>query len=624
MTSPFETYFVPNRLPLRAKAEPLPMSRADMQRRGRDACDVVLVTGDAYVDHPSFGVALLGQFLEWLGYRVGIIARPDPADPLAFQALGRPLLFWGISAGNLDGDLARLTVMRKLRREDPYSPDGRPDRRVRNASIVYTGRARQAYPGVPVVLGGIEASLRRLAYYDYWTDRVKRSLLFDSKADLIAYGMAELAVANIAQRLREGRDLANIPGTARIVSVLDKGADIVELPSFEQISAPDAAGREAYAGMFKRHEAERLSSAPRPFVQQHGTRWLVVEPPARPLDTAEMDAIYALPFTHKPHPAYGAARIAAYDMIRDSITTHRGCYGACAFCAIAAHQGLRISSRSEKGLLAEALAMAGRPGFHGTISDVGGPTANMYRTGCRLGRNGCPERTCLTPEPCPNLEIDFEPAMKLLRALRFVPGVKHVFVSSGLRFDLMLAGRNARFMDEFVEQHVGGRLKIAPEHVADDALRRMRKPAMAVYLRFVERFRAAVARAKLPFELREYFISGHPGCTIDHMIELARYLKAAHIAPEQVQDFYPAPLTLAAAQYYSGLDPETGERVVCARTDQSKTLQRALLFCWKPEFREKAREALRSAGRSDLIGHGRDCLVPPGPKPARIVRQCKK
>ena len=573
------------------------MSREDMRRRGWDACDVVLVTGDAYVDHPSFGVALIGRFLEWLGYRVGVIARPDPADPASFQALGRPALFWGITSGNLDGDLARMTVMRKLRREDSYSPGGRPDRRVRNAGIVYTGRARQAYPGVPVVLGGIEASLRRLAYYDYWTDRVKRSLLFDSKADLIAYGMAERTVAEIALRLRNGGGMAGIPGTARIESVPNRLADGMELPSFEQVSAPDAAGRAAYAELFRQHEHARTSGEKRPLLQRHGTRWLVVEPPAIPLDTAEMDAVYALPFTNKPHPAYGKARIAAFDMVRDSITSHRGCYGGCSFCAISAHQGTGISSRSEQGLLNEARAMAGRPDFHGTISDVGGPTANMYRTGCRLGRNGCPGRTCLTPEPCPNLETDFKPAMLLLRAMRSLPGVKHVFVSSGVRFDLMLSGRNARFLDEFVEHHVGGRLKIAPEHVADDVLRRMRKPPAAVYLRFVELFRAAMERAKLPFELREYFISGHPGCTLDHMVELARYLKAARIAPEQVQDFYPAPLTLAAAQYYSGLDPETGERVPCARTDKAKVLQRALLFCWKPEFRS-ARDRARPVERS--------------------------
>ena len=598
----------------RAARDPLPMSRREMESRGWQECDVVLITGDAYVDHPSFGVALVGRFLEWLGYRVGVIAQPDATSPDAFLALGRPRLFWGVTAGNLDSELARLTVMRKRRHDDPYAPGGKAGSRPPNASIVYASKARQAHKGVPVILGGVEASLRRFAFYDYWTDRVRRSLLFDAKADTIAFGMAERSLAAIAARLREGQALGGIEGTAEIRKTLDGIEDVVELPAFEAVSPPTDAGRAAFTEMARLIHVHTVGRTGHTLVQRHGDRWLVAHPPPEPLATEELDALYALPFSNKPHPAYGQARIPAYDMIKDSITVHRGCYGGCSFCAIGVHQGTTITSRSRVGVVAQAERMARDPAFHGTISDLGGPTANMYGTRCKLGGAGCHgKRMCLFPTVCRNLETDHAPLLALLRAVRQVPGVRHVFVTSGLRYDLALQEGGDAYLDELIAHYICGRLKIAPEHVSPGVLTAMRKPAPESYREFVRRFRERVRRAGRKHQVVEYFISGHPGCSLQDMVELAVYLKRAGVQPEQVQDFYPAPMTLAAAMFYTGRDPLSGEAVYVPRTDREKALQRALLLCHKREFQRKAREALREAGRENLIGHGGECLVPPGP-----------
>ncbi|MFA5043944.1 MAG: YgiQ family radical SAM protein [Kiritimatiellia bacterium] len=590
---------------------PLPMTREEMDRRGWDACDIVLITGDAYVDHPSFGAALVGRWLEHLGCRVGIIAQPDPLKIETFRELGKPRLFWGVTAGNLDSELANLTVMRKLRRDDPYSPGGRAGRRPRNASIVYTACARHAFKGVPVVLGGVEASLRRFAYYDYWTDRVRRSLLFDAKADIIVYGMAERALAELALRAREGKPWHGVRGTAEgLNTIADLGA-VQELPAYETVAAPTPEGRRAFMETAKLIEAETDPQSNRVLVQPHGNRWLAAHPPAPPLTTAEMDSIYALPFTRRPHPSYGRERIPAYDMIKDSVTIHRGCYGGCAFCAIGMHQGRIVSSRSQENILGEIESMARAPDFHGTLSDLGGPTANMYGAGCRRGRADCRRQSCLYPGLCPNMPTDHSAYTQLLQAARKVPGVKHVFVSSGIRYDLALADKDETWLKELIAHHIGGRLKIAPEHITAKALRAMRKPEATSYLKFLQRFRELCRDAGKPHEIVEYFISGHPGCTLADMIELAQYLRQARIQPSQVQDFYPAPLSMAAAMYYTGLDPETFQPIYVARTDREKGLQRALLLCHKPEFYRKAREALHAAGRADLIGHGKNCLAPP-------------
>lgn len=588
------------------------MTRKEMDQRGWEECDIVLITGDAYVDHPSFGTALVGRWLEYLGYRVGIIAQPDPLNIATFRELGKPRLFWGITAGNLDSELANLTVMRKLRRDDPYSPGGRAGRRPRNASIIYTACARHAFKGVPVVLGGVEASLRRFAYYDYWTDRVRRSLLMDAKADIIAYGMAERAIAELARCAREGQPWHGIRGTAECLNTTANLATVKELPAYEAVAAPTPEGRRAFMEMARLIEAETDPQSDCALVQPHGNRLLAAHPPAAPLSTAEMDLIYALPFTRRPHPSYGKNRIPAYDMIKDSVTIHRGCYGGCAFCAIGMHQGITISSRSQENVLSEIERMINDPDFHGTLSDLGGPTANMYGTGCRHGRSNCQRRSCLYPELCPNMQTDPAAFSKLLKAARQVPGVKHVFVSSGIRYDLTLAHKDETWLKELIAHHIGGRLKVAPEHITERALRAMRKPTASSYLRFLQRFRELCRDAGKPHAIVEYFISGHPGCTIGDMVELAQYLRQERIQPEQVQDFYPAPLTMAAAMYYTAMDPETSQPLYVARTDREKVLQRALLLCHKPEFHRKAREALRAAGRADLIGHDKKCLVPPG------------
>lgn len=616
---------------------PLPMSRREMQQRGWTQCDVILVTGDAYVDHPSFGAALIGRHLESKGFRVGIIAAPDSNDVEAFRVLGPPRLFWGVTAGNLDSQLARLTVMRKRRRDDPYLPEGDSDLRPPNATIVYVTKVRQAFkdghhgtgvrsqnPGsriwhqesgkIPVIIGGVEASLRRFPYYDYWTDSIKRSILFDSKADLLVYGMGERAIAEVAARLNGGESLSGIPGTAEIIrkhsecriqnpnphaSRLTSHAS--QLASFESLSAPTPEGKIAFNAMTRMVLLNAATDTPQTLVQAHGDRHLVVYPPAAPLDTHELDTLYALPFTRKPHPVYAGKRISAYEMIRDSVTTHRGCYGSCAFCAIASHQGKTITSRSRQGILDELRRMAKSPDFHGTVSDLGGPTANMYGTSCSRHGANCKRPSCLSPELCPNLITDVQPQLELLRAARALPGVNHVFITSGIRFDLALAQDTRGFIDELARYHVCGRLKIAPEHVSPNVLRLMRKPGIQAYRHFVNRFKEANRSAGKAQQVIEYFVSGHPGCTLADMIELALFLKKEKIRVEQVQDFYPAPLTIAAAMFYTGADPLTGEAVYVARSDNEKALQRALLLSHDPKFRMKAREALRLAGREDLI-----------------------
>lgn len=576
---------------------------------------MVLVTGDAYVDHPSFGVAIVGRFLEWLGCRVGIVARPDESSPQSLQALGRPRLFWGVTAGNLDSQLARLTVMRKRRRDDPYAPDGSGEGRPANASIAYTSRVRQAFKGVPVVLGGVEASLRRFAYYDYWTDRVKRSILLDAKADVLAFGMAETAVAGLVGAWASGRAPNGIAGTAVVQRDLDSVTDPAILPSFEEVSEPSEAGKRAFAEMTRLIHLHTDPFRDSPLAQRHGDRWVVAQPPPLPLNEAEMDLLYELPFTNRPHPSYGARRIPAYEMIRDSVTLHRGCFGACRFCAIAVHQGTSISSRSREGVLRGVRRLAGQTGFRGTVSDLGGPSANMWSALCKAGHERCKRGgRCLWPDICPALDHGQDRLVALLRDVRRVEGVKHAFVSSGIRFDLALCEGGEAYLDELAAHHVSGRLKIAPEHIAPGVLKAMGKPPPERYREFLARFGQASARAgKERQAVVEYFISGHPGCTLQDMIELAIYLRRARVEPEQVQDFYPAPLTLAAAMYYTGLDPLTGESVYVARSDAEKALQRAVLLCHKPEFYRKAREALRLAGRGELIGTGRGCLVPPGP-----------
>ncbi len=592
-----------------------------MSALGWDVCDIILISGDAYIDHPAFGTALIGRLLAALGYRVGIIAQPDVSTSADFSRLGAPRLFWGVTAGNVDSRLSQLTVMRKRRHDDPYSPEGAPNRRPPNASLVYTARVRQvAAGGAPVVLGGLEASLRRFAYYDYWTDKVRRSILFDAKAELLAYGMAERAVLETARRCRNGEPLTEIAGTAAIAAApLPDLKDFLRLPSYEDLRGPQ--GMQAYLDMsrhFLKHGTGNQTAAT---VQAHGTRFLIAYPEAAALSSAEMDFLYGLPFTRRPHPAYGNTRIPAYEMIRDSVTTHRGCFGGCAFCAIGVHQGARISSRSPENILEEIRRIAAAPGFRGTITDLGGPTANMYGTGCRLPEHGCPSPHCLYPETCPNLETDQRPLTGLLQRARKVAGVHHVFCASGIRPDLAMGNNGAEYLRELAAHHVGGRLKIAPEHVVPHVLQRMRKPTRAHHDRFLAQFHRAAAAANRRYPVVEYYLSGHPGCTLDDMLELALFLRDRGIRPEQVQDFYPAPLTCAAAMYYTGMDPTTGKPVFTARTDREKADQRALLLCHLPEYHARARTVLKAMGRADLIGLGPSALTPPAGQPHRQPSQ---
>lgn len=591
---------------------PLPMSRSEMKDRRWDQCDIIIITGDAYVDHPSFGAALIARHLESLGYKVGVIAQPDIRNADSFRILGTPKLFWGVTAGNVDSQLSRLTVMRKIRRDDPYTPGGLSGKRPPNASIVYTSLVKSVTKDIPVVLGGIEASLRTFAYYDYWTDKVRRSILFDAKADIIAYGMAEKAVAEIAFRLKNGQDIYGIPGTAVIRKKTDDIKDFktLSLPSWTSLAKADKDGKTAFA-----HASVDIHKHHRPgsdtcLIQEYDNRQLVAYPPSTPLTPEELDRIYSLPFTRKPHPSYLKQRIPAYDMIKDSITIHRGCYADCSFCAITSHQGTKVTSRSMENILSEIEALAASRDFHGTISDLGGPTANMFGTFCRSGRISCPHRTCLYPDICKNLETAHSPLMELMKNVRQIKGVKNVFVTSGIRFDLANAGGGEPYIKELADHHVSGLLKIAPEHTSAKVLQYMRKPDAIEYRKFVTCFLRKAGQAKRKLSVVEYFMSGHPGCTLEDMIDLAKYLHANNIRPDQVQDFYPAPMTIAAAMYYTGLDPFTMKPIHVAKTDREKSLQRAILLCHKHEFHEKARQALIEAGHEELIGKGKDCLVP--------------
>lgn len=554
------------------------MSKAEMAARGWDRCDVVLVSGDAYVDHPSFGTAAIARWLESRGYRVGVIAQPDWRSAEDFKRLGRPRLFFGVSSGNIDSMLHHYTANRKLRRDDPYSPGGRHGLRPNRATIVYCNRLRQACPGTPLVLGGIEASLRRLAHYDYWDDAVRRSLLLDAKADLLVYGMGERQVLEIARRAEAGEpviDMTNIRGTAAVVGLKALEAmagperHYMELPSYEEVSSSSESFILA---------TRMISEQARPFsgkalVQRHGDRWVLANPPAEPLSTAEMDEVYGLPYQRKAHPSYREP-VPALETVRWSVVSHRGCYGGCSFCTLYFHQGPVIQSRSIGSIIGEAKFLASDPRFKGTITDIGGPTANMYGTGCGSpsGNSPCRRRSCLAPNACPKLKTDQSPSLRLWREMAKVPGVKRVLVASGVRHDLAL--RDPRYLRELVQKRTGGHLKVAPEHCEPHVLRLMNKPPIGEFIEFLEAFRRFSPREQY---LVPYLISSHPGCTQEDMHELARFLRRHRLKVEQVQDFIPLPMTISAAMYRTGRDPFTGERVFVERSAAGKLKQRYIL-----------------------------------------------
>ncbi len=590
-----------------------------MEARGWDELDVLIVNGDAYVDHPAFGGALIGRFLEGRGYRVGMIAQPKWDDPADVSRMGAPRLFVGITSGNLDSMLNKLTAQKKVRSEDQYSPGGRTNMRPNRASIVYGNLCRQAFSGVPIILGGIEASLRRIAHYDYWSDSIRRSVLLDSKADMLIFGMGERPVWEIADRLAAGetlRDLRDVRGTAHVLrkgewehlepSRFIRDRKPVRLPTYEEIKESKARFSEM-SGAFQK---ETNPGNGRPLIQPHGHEAVYLNPPAEPLTTDIMDGLYDLPFTRYPHPSYDAG-IPAYETVKHSIVTMRGCFGGCSFCSITEHEGRVIQSRSEESVLREVRALRRMDGFAGVISDVGGPTANMYKMKCKDERieKACRRLSCVHPGVCENLVTDHDPLVQLLSKVRKEKGIKKAFIASGIRYDL--AERSEEFVEVLAKHHTGGQLSVAPEHVDDDVLDKMKKPGAESYERFAEMFECASEKSGKDQHLVPYYISGHPGSTTQSMIDLALYLKKRGLRPRQVQDFIPTPMSMATSMYVTELDPFTQEPVYVAKSLREKRMQKALLQYWDVEQHDLAREALIKAKRGDLIGSSERHLVPP-------------
>ncbi len=639
-----------------------------MDELGWDSCDIVLVTGDAYVDHPSFGMAIVGRMLESQGFRVGIISQPDWSSKNDFMRLGKPNLFYGVTAGNMDSMINHYTADRKARHDDAYTPDNIAGKRPDRATLVYTQRCKEAFSDVPVVLGGIEASLRRIAHYDYWSDKVRRSVLVDAKADMLIYGNGERPLVEVAHRLAAGEpisDIVNVRNTAvlrktalpgwtgvdstrldspgRIEPILNPyGEDLpcvahtvkgstsgkpitvrahkpkpwektyVLLPSFEKVKNDKV--MYAHASRILHHETNPGSA--RALMQKHGDRYVWINPPAIPLQTDEMDAVYALPYQRVPHPAYGQSRIPAYDMIRFSINIMRGCFGGCAFCSITEHEGRIIQSRSQESIVQEIEAIRDEvPGFTGIISDLGGPTANMYMLRCQSPKaeQTCRRASCVYPEICAHMDTNHEPTIQLYRRARALKGVKKVLIASGVRYDL--AVEDPRYIKELAEHHVGGYLKIAPEHTEQGPLSKMMKPGMGSYHRFKELFDTYSRQAGKEQYLIPYFIAAHPGTRDEDMVNLALWLKKNRFRLDQVQNFYPSPLASSTTMYYSGKNPLSkvdyhSEEVVVPRGDRQRRLHKALLRYHDPANWALIREALTAMGMKHLIGNRRECLVP--------------
>jgi len=580
-----------------------------MQARGWEQLDVLFVTGDAYIDHPAFGTPLLARLLEAEGYRVGILAQPDWKDRDALTVMGRPALFAAISAGAMDSMVNHYTAAKRLRSDDAYTPGGKAGARPNRAVIAYTAAVKGAFKGLPTVIGGIEASLRRLAHYDYWSDSVRRSVLVDAKADLLLFGMAETALLELTRRLAAGEAIASIddlPGSAVVVAAATE--DAVMLPSFEEV----AADRDAYGRAFRLAAEQANPFSARPLLQAHGDRLLRVNPPARPLDETALDALYALPFCRKPHPAYQET-IPAFEQIRHSITSHRGCCGGCAFCAITHHQGKLIQSRSIASIRAEVDRLATDAGFRGTLSDVGGPTANMYGMGCShpQAEATCRRSSCLFPDICKHLRTADDDAVRLLAELRAHPAVKHLFIASGLRIDLL--ERQPDYLDALLRHHVGGLLKVAPETTSAPVAKAMRKPGPASFARFLDTFRERSRALDKRQGVVPYLISSHPGCSLSDMIDTALFLHQHSLRVEQVQEFTPTPGSLATCIYHTGVDPFSGAPVHVPRDAKERRLQKALLLYHLPEHRADVAEAIRLSNRPDA----RVLLGPEGKRPAK-------
>lgn len=589
----------------------LPIDREDMQKRDWEDLDFLVISGDAYVDHPSFGHAIISRWLEKLGFRVGIIAQPDWRSTDDFKRMGRPRLGVMVTAGNLDSMLNHYTASGKKRKTDPYSPGGagglRPDR----ATIVYCNRVRELWKDVPLIIGGIEASLRRMAHYDYWGNDVRRSILADSRADLLVFGMGELPVTEIARALSEGREVSQIrdvPGTCWKTHDPGNAADAVLLPSFEEVRSD----KKVFAQAFKKFYLEQNHSRGNRLIQDQGAWNVVQNRPARPMTEKEMDKVYNLPYTRAAHPSYDeAGGVPALEEVRFSITSHRGCFGECSFCAIAMHQGRIIQTRSDKSMIEEASSFKKMKDFKGYVHDVGGPTANFVVPSCpdQEKKGTCTGKSCLYPGPCKKLEADHTRYIGLLRKLREIPGIKKVFIRSGLRYDYILEDKKTEFLDELCRYHVSGQLKIAPEHVSPAVLKFMKKVPRNVTVEFIEAYRKKNRELGLKQFLVPYFMSSHPGSTLKEAVDLAEFIRDSGLRPEQVQDFTPTPGSVSTCMYYTGIDPMTGEDVYVPRDHEERNMQRSLLQYWVPENAGTVKKALIKAGREDLIGNDSKCLV---------------
>ena len=589
----------------------LPISQKDMEARGLSQCDFVYIIADAYVDHPSFGHAIISRVLENAGYTVGIISQPDWRNPKSIDVLGRPRLGFLVSGGNMDSMVNHYSVTKHKRKTDAFTPGGVMGKRPDYATIVYCNQIRQPYKDVPILIGGIEASLRRLAHYDYWSESLKRSILLDSQADLLMYGMGEKSIVEIADALNSGmdvRDITYIDGTVFRAEKLDESLPTIVLPPYEELKN----NKRKYAESFKVQYGNCDPFTAKRLAEPYGKEFVVQNPPQKPLSTEEMDAVYALPYMRTYHPSYEKlGGVPAIEEVKFSLVSNRGCFGACSFCALTFHQGRIIQTRSHESIIAEAEVMVKDKDFKGYIHDVGGPTANFRHPACdkQLSKGACGGRQCLYPTPCKNMRADHSDYIALLRKLRKIPGVKKVFVRSGIRFDYLLADKKDTFFKELVQFHISGQLKVAPEHVSDAVLSRMGKPRNAVYNKFVEKYWALNKQYGMNQFLVPYLMSSHPGSTMKEAVELAEYIRDMGYNPEQVQDFYPTPSTLSTVMYYTGLDPRTMDKVYVPTDPHEKAMQRALIQYRNPKNYYLVHEALIKAHREDLIGSGPKCLI---------------
>lgn len=601
----------------------LPITIEDVKARGWDEVDFVLVTGDAYVDHPAFGTAIISRVLEDEGYKVAILPQPDWKKDSDFLQFGKPRLGFMVNSGNIDSMVAHYTVNKRPRSDDAYTPGGRAGKRPDRAVTVYSNIIRRLFPDSVIIIGGLEASLRRFAHYDYWKDTVMPSVLFDSKADYLVYGMGENQTRQIANALNEGRSLEDIKGICYTVKTKDyTPAPAVDLPSFERVKE----SKKDYAIAARKELEQNDAFSSRRCIQRHGDSILICNPPMEPLGTEELDAVYALPYERTYHPSYEEmGGVPGIEEVEFSITHNRGCFGACNFCALAFHQGRTVTVRSHESVLKEAEDFKNYKNFKGYISDVGGPTANFRRPSCQkqLEHGVCKNKRCLAPTACKNLDVDHSDYLELLRKLRALPHVKKVFIRSGVRFDYLMEDRDKEFFRELVEHHVSGQLRTAPEHCSNIVLDKMGKPHIEVYKKFCDEFYRITRKVGKEQYVVPYLMSSHPGCSVKEAVELAVFLKKEKIRPDQVQDFYPTPGTISTAMFYTGLDPYTLEEVYVAKSDKEKRIQRALMQYYRPENKALIIEGLKMAGRTDLIGNTSNCLVKGTPPPIKRQAQPK-